>query len=122
MNPFSKLINPRLPMAAVGLERGNASAVLLQRQRGQFALRRAATIALPASLLKPGFDERNIANSGELADALAELVSSAGMPHQKRWSVALPEAATRAVSCARASASGRRSLSSAPLSSVPPSS
>ena len=97
MNPFSKLINPRLPMAAIGLERGNATAVLLQRQRGQFALRRAAVSALPQSLLTPSFDERNIASAGEMADALAELVGSAGMSRQKRWSVALPEAATRAV-------------------------
>lgn len=97
MNPLSNLINPRLPMAAIGLERGNASAVLLQRQRGQFALRRAASITLPANLLHPSFDERNIANTDEMADALAELVASAGLPRQKRWSAALPEAATRVV-------------------------
>lgn len=84
-------------MAAIGLDQGNASAVLLQRQRGQFALRRAATIVLPASLLHPSFDETNIAHTGEMADALAELVASAGLPRQYRWSVALPEAATRAV-------------------------
>lgn len=84
-------------MAALGLERGSAAAVLLQRQHGQFALRRAATIVLPAELLSPSFDVRNIANPGELADALAELVASAGMPRQKRWSIALPETATRAV-------------------------
>ncbi|MBV9211847.1 MAG: hypothetical protein JOZ52_14495 [Acidobacteria bacterium] len=94
---MSKLINPRLPMAALGLERGTASAVLLQRQRQQFSLRRAATITLPESLLRPGFDERNIADAGELGDALAELVTSAGLQRQRRWSVALPEAATRAV-------------------------
>ena len=33
----------------------------------------------------------------EMADALAELVASAGLPRQKRWSVALPESSTRAV-------------------------
>jgi Tfp pilus assembly PilM family ATPase len=97
MNPLATLINPRLPMAALGLERGTASAVLLQRQRQQFSLRRAATIMLPESLLHPSFDERNIADAGELADALAELVMSAGLQRQRRWSVALPEAATRAV-------------------------
>ncbi len=97
MNPFSKLIDPRFPMAAIGLERGSASAVLLQRQRQQFSLRRAATITLPDSLLHPSFDERNIAEAGELADALAELVTSAGMQRQRRWSVALPEAAARSV-------------------------
>lgn len=97
MNPLAKLINPRLPMAALGLERGTASAVFLQRQRQQFSLRRAATITLPESLLQPSFDEPNIADAGELADALAELVTSAGLQRQRRWSVALPEAATRAV-------------------------
>lgn len=84
-------------MAALGLERATASAVLLQRQRQQFSLRRAATITLPESLLRPSFDERNIASAGELADALAELLTSAGLQRQRRWSVALPEAATRAV-------------------------
>lgn len=97
MNPLSKLIDPILPVAAVGLERGSASAVLLQRQRQQFSLRRAASITLPESLLQPSFDERNIANTGELADALAELVTSAGLQRQRRWSVALPEGATRAL-------------------------
>lgn len=84
-------------MAAIGLERGNASAVLLQRQRQQFSLRRAATITLPHSLLSPSFDEQNISDTGEMADALAELMTSGGLQKQRRWSVALPEAATRAV-------------------------
>ena len=84
-------------MAAIGLERGSASAVLLQRKGGQFALKRAATITLPANILHPSFDEQNIANADEMADALAELVASAGLPRQKRWSVALPESTTRAV-------------------------
>lgn len=97
MNPLSKLINPQLPMAAIGLEKGNASAVLLQRQRKQFSLRRAATMLLPAGLLRPSFDESNISNAGEMTDALAELAESAGLLRQNRWSVALPEAATRVV-------------------------
>jgi Tfp pilus assembly PilM family ATPase len=97
MNPLSRLINPRLPMAAIGLDRGVASAVLLQKQRQQFSLKRAATITLPEGLLHPSFDEPNITSAGELADALAELVTSAGLQRQRRWSVALPEAAMRAV-------------------------
>lgn len=109
MNPFSKLINPRFPMAAIGLERASASAVLLQKQRQQFSLRRAATITLPDSLLQPSFDEQNISHPGELADALAELVTSAGMQRQRRWSVALPEAATRALIFTMESASSSRS-------------
>jgi len=109
MNPFSKLINPRFPMAAVGLERGTASAVLLQKQRQQFSLRRAATITLPEALLKPSFDEQNISNTGEMADALAELVTSAGMQRQRRWSVALPEAAARSLILTLESATTSRS-------------
>jgi Tfp pilus assembly PilM family ATPase len=109
MNPFSKLINPRFPMAAVGLERGTASAVLLQKQRQQFSLRRAATITLPDTLLHPRFDEQNISNAGEMADALAELVTSAGMQRQRRWSVSLPEAATRSLILTLESATTSRS-------------
>jgi type IV pilus assembly protein PilM len=84
-------------MAAIGLERGHASAVLLQRQRNEFSLRRAATITLPSSLLTPSFDERNIAHTGEMAEALTELVTSAGLMKQGRWSVSIPEAAGRAL-------------------------
>lgn len=95
---FSKLIKPRFPSAAVGIESGNASVVQLERsRRNGFGLKRAATIALPDALVRPGFDERNIADANELADALAELVSSAGMSRQHKWSIALPEASARAV-------------------------
>jgi hypothetical protein len=96
--PFSKLINPRFPANAVGIESSSASVVLLEhRRRNGFALRRAATIALPALLVQPGFDERNITDTKEVADTLAELVTSAGLARQRKWSAALPEAATRTV-------------------------
>jgi hypothetical protein len=95
MNPLSRLINPRLPAAAVGLEAGEASAVLLERRRGLFTIKRAATITLPRELLKPNFEETNITDMNELAEALAQLVTSGGLQRQKRWSVALPGAATR---------------------------
>ena len=59
--------------------------VLLEhRRRDGFALRRAATIALPAHLVQPGFDERNITDTREVADTLAELVTSAGLGRQAR--------------------------------------
>ena len=96
-NPFNSLINPRLPAAAVGLEAGEASAVLLEKRRGVFTLKRAATITLPRTLVKPNFEETNIGDMNELADALAQLVTSAGLGRQKKWSVALPGAATRSV-------------------------
>jgi hypothetical protein len=96
-NPLSRLINPRFPSAAVGLEAGEASAVLLERRRGLFTIKRAATIALPGALLQPSFEETNISDMNELADTLAQLITSAGLQRQKRWSVALPGAATRSV-------------------------
>ena len=96
--PFSKLINPRFPASAVGIESSSASVVLLEhRRRDGFGLRRAATIALPDQLVQPGFDERNITDIKEVADTLAELVTSAGLGRQRKWSAALPEAATRTV-------------------------
>jgi hypothetical protein len=96
-NPLSRLVNPRWPSAAIGLEAGEASAVLLERRRGLFTIKRAATITLPQELLRPSFEEANISDMNELVEALAQLVTSAGLQRQKRWSVALPGAATRSV-------------------------
>src|ERR1044072_193917 len=96
--PFTKLIKPRFPAHAIGIESSNASVVLLERRRpAGFALRRAATIALPKSLVQPSFDERNITDTREMADTLAELVTSAGLARQRKWSAALPEAAARTI-------------------------
>jgi Tfp pilus assembly PilM family ATPase len=97
-NPLSKLVSPRFPAAALGLEASGAAVVALERRRRDgFTLRRAATITLPGTLVQPGFEERNIADMNELADALAELVTSAGLGRQHKWSVALPEATTRTI-------------------------
>lgn len=93
--PFRKLIDPRLPSAAVGFSAEGISVVSLDRRRGQFAVRRAGYVALPEELLNPGFDEVNISAAGELADTLAELVTSVGLAKRHRWSAALPEASTR---------------------------
>ena len=95
-SPFSKLINPRFPPAALGLESNNATVVHLDRGRGGYTLRRAATITLPENLLHPSFDEQNIADSNTLVGLLSEVALSAGLGKQRKWSVALPEAATRA--------------------------
>ncbi len=70
--------------------------VQLERGRGDASsLRRAATVALPESLIAPSFDEPNISDPAELTAALKELATSAGLLQQKRWSVALPDAASR---------------------------
>ena len=93
---FSKLVNPRFPSAALGLESSSATVVHLDRGRAGFALRRAATATLPENLLRPGFDEQNITDSNALMGLLSEVALSAGLARQRKWSVALPEAATRA--------------------------
>jgi len=70
--------------------------VHLERGRGNSSiLRGAATISLGESLIQPSFDWPNIAFPNQLADALKELVTGAGLLRQKRWSVTLPEATTR---------------------------
>ena len=95
-NPLSKLINPWYPSTAVGFEKGLATMVQLDRGRGGLSsLRRAATVALPESLIRPGFEESNIADPAELRAALSELATSAGLLQQKRWSVALPDGVSR---------------------------
>lgn len=92
---LSKLIEPWYPATALGLERGMASMVQLERRGKQFAVRRAASVALPASLIRPGFDEPNITDSTELRTGLMELATSAGLLRQRNWSVTLPESTTR---------------------------
>jgi hypothetical protein len=97
-NVFSKLINPWYPATALGFEKGLATMVQLERgRRGASSLRRAATVALPESLIRPSFDEPNISDPAEMKAALMELARSAGLLQHKRWSVALPEAASRSL-------------------------
>ncbi|HYE64893.1 MAG TPA: hypothetical protein VD966_04885 [Pyrinomonadaceae bacterium] len=97
-NPLSKLVAPRYPAAGVGIESATATVVQLERRRRDgFTLRRAATITLPRGLIRPSFDERNISDVSEAAESLADLVTSAGLLRQHKWSAALPEAASRAV-------------------------
>jgi hypothetical protein len=95
---FSKLVNPWYPSTALGFERGMASMVQLEKGRsGASSLKRAATLALPQALINPSFEEPNISDSAELTAALTDLATSAGLLRQKRWSVALPEAASRSL-------------------------
>lgn len=95
---LSKLVQPWYPSTALGLEKGIGSIVEVDRSRGKgYSLRRAATISLGDSLIQPGFDECNVPNSSELVAALSELASGAGLMKQKKWSVTLPGATTRAL-------------------------
>lgn len=92
---LSKLVHPWYPATALGLEKSMASVVELERRGNVGALRRAATVKLPDSLIEPRFEESNIADHAELAAALRDLAASAGLLKQKRWSVSLPEGTTR---------------------------
>ena len=95
-NLLSRLIDPWYPATAIGLEKGIASVVQLERVRGSMCkLRRAATFNIDESLVRPSFDEPNIANKAQLAAVLNDLAASAGLMRQKRWSLSLPEASAR---------------------------
>jgi len=91
---FDKLLQPRIPSCAVGIERAVASVVQLDRSRGGFVVRRAATLNLPPDLVRASFDESNV-EPASLAAALSDLATSAGLLRQKKWSASLPEATTR---------------------------
>ncbi|HEX7330967.1 MAG TPA: hypothetical protein VF290_05670 [Pyrinomonadaceae bacterium] len=95
-NLLSRLIDPWYPATAIGLEKGVASVVQLERVKGAICkLRRAATFNISDSLVRPSFDERNLEDAGQLAGVLKELATSAGLLKQKRWSLSLPEATAR---------------------------
>ncbi len=107
---FNKLVRPRFPSAALGLESGNATVVYLeQRRRDGFSIKRAATASLPESLIHPSFDEPNITDANALVLLLSEVALSAGLGKQHKWSVALPEASTRATILTLESAPASRS-------------
>lgn len=95
-NLISRIVDPWYPATAIGLEKGVASVVQLERVKGSGSkLRRAATFNIPDALVRPSFDEPNIADRGQLAAVLKDLAVSAGLLKQKRWSLSLPEATTR---------------------------
>ena len=106
--PFEKLLNPRFPAVAVGLEKGAASVVQLERGRQGYSLRRAATVTLAPDLIQPGFDESNISDGAALVEALADLVTNAGLLKQRKLSVTLPESAARTIILNLESAVGSR--------------
>ena len=93
---LTKLLQPRFPSCAVGIETGIASVVQLDRGRGGFVAKRAASVNLPPDLVLASFDENNISDPAELTSTLSELMTSAGLLRQRKWSVALPEASARA--------------------------
>jgi hypothetical protein len=109
-NPLDKILRPRFPACAVGFEKDAIAVVQLERGRGGFVVKRAASVALPADLVRPGFDESNVADPAELAAALSDLLTSAGLLRQRKWSVTLPEATTRSAVLALEGTPSRREL------------
>src|SRR6266571_1256765 len=96
-NPFSKLVRPWYPSNAIGFEKDLLTMVQLERGRVTSTLKRAATVSLPESLIRPSFDEPNISDPSALAAALTNLATSAGLLQRKRWSASLPDAASRSL-------------------------
>jgi len=95
-NLLSRLIDPWYPATAIGLEKGVASVVQLERVKGSVCkLRRAATFNIAESLVRPSFEDTNIESPPQLAAVLNDLAASAGLLKQKRWSLSLPEATAR---------------------------
>jgi len=87
----SRIVEPRFPATAIGLEKGIAAVVHLERAGGKTCtIRRAATFSLSDSIVRPSFDEPNILAPQQLAEILKELATSAGLLRQKRWSLSLP--------------------------------
>jgi Tfp pilus assembly PilM family ATPase len=92
MSIFDNILSPRLPSTALSLDGHSATVAQVERSRGAFGLRRAATAAMPEGLVRPDFTETNVADLERLADFLAHLAESAGLGRQSKWSAALPEA------------------------------
>jgi hypothetical protein len=107
-NPLGKLLKPRFPPYAVGIDSGGAAVVQLDRARGGFTVKRAASINLPAGLVRASFDESNIDDPAELTGSLSDLLAAAGLLNQRKWSVTLPETSTRAAVLALEGAPGSR--------------
>jgi hypothetical protein len=107
-NPLGKLLKPRFPPCAVGIDTAGAAVVQLDRGRSGFTVKRAASLNLPTGLVSASFDEKNIDDPGELARSLSDLLAAAGLLHQRKWSVTLPETSTRAAVIALEGVPGSR--------------
>lgn len=93
---FESLTEPNYPRAALGLEQTSVTAIALQKERGGvFGIKQAATSDLPAHLLSPSFTEQNISSPNEMLALLDEVVTTAGLAKQKRWSISLPSNTAR---------------------------
>jgi hypothetical protein len=93
---FSSITQPKYPKAALGIEASGLSAIsLASAGKGQFAIKQAASVELPAGLVTPSFADINISDDAEFYECLKEVVGLAGLMAQKRWSVGLPSNSAR---------------------------
>lgn len=93
---FSSITQPKYPNAALGIEAGLLTAISLQGNgRKQYSVRQAAAIDMPAGILSPSFLDQNINDPHSFNSLLREVVESAGLLSQKKWSVALPSSTAR---------------------------
>lgn len=87
--------DPSYPNAALGIEADGLSAVALSGGKGNYSIRQAASVQLLPGVVVPSFTDTNIEDNTAFASALSEVVESAGLLSQKRWSVALPSNTAR---------------------------
>ncbi len=93
---LESLIQPHFPKAAIGFERFAITALSLQKEgRREFGIKQAATIDLPSDLLIPSFTGQNISDRREMGLIVEEVLTSAGLLKQKKWSVSLPSNSAR---------------------------
>lgn len=92
---FSSLTEPHYPSVALGIEADGLTVVALDGRKGQFTIRQAASLDLAPGVVNPSFVDVNIADDGEFARSLREVVEIAGLMKQKRWSVAVPSSTAR---------------------------
>src|SRR5499427_7458468 len=107
-SPLHKLVRPRFPATAVGIESNAASIVQLDRARGGFVVKRASSIDFRPGLIQPSFDQPNLTDPKEVARALSDLATGAGLLRQRKFSASLPEAATRSAILTLEGAAGSR--------------
>lgn len=92
---LSFLTKPNFPSSALGIEEDSIAAISLDRSRGRFYIRRAATVDPGAGVVTPNFLGVNIADPVSFAQSIEEVTVAAGLNGQKRWSVALPANSAR---------------------------
>jgi hypothetical protein len=87
--------DPSYPNAALGIEADGISAVALSGGKGNYSIRQAGSVQLLPGVVVPSFTDANIQDNTAFANALNEVIESAGLLSQKRWSVALPSNTAR---------------------------